>query len=229
MIYAIGDIHGCLPQLEELLGRILPTAEKIVFLGDYVDRGPSSYGVIETLSSLHTKTNAELIFIRGNHDQVMLDVLEQKADLNLWSKMQGDSTIDEYTNDGYVQVPRHHYEFLKKTEIYHDDGTHLFVHAGISPYLEMDEQSPEEMMWIRKIFLCSNHIVDRIVVHGHTPVRTPRNVMRKIGVDTGCYATGILTALQITPDLQYNFVQTNPRSAPEPEEKLEEVFRHLKN
>lgn len=208
--YAIGDIHGCLDELNELIDKIMnKNPDKVIFLGDYVDRGPDSRGVIERLIQFKKEFDGA-IFIKGNHDAIMFSALTSYIDRQFWLQIGGDVVIEQY--ETYPDIPEEHYNFLKNLKYFYDDGTHLFVHAGIPCEKSFDIKNPskddlETMMWAREDFLPYEHALDRIVVHGHSISKEPRMFLRKIGVDTGCYANGTLTALEIDGD-SYDFIQT---------------------
>jgi serine/threonine protein phosphatase 1 len=216
LVCAIGDIHGhadLLDRLMELMDREAAGAGAKalvrVFLGDYVDRGPDSAGVIEKLSRLQKDPNT--VFLRGNHEQVLLEFLDSPRRYESWRDFGADQTLQSYNvappafederaytdvRDALVrEMPAHHLAFLKSTTFSHTVGDYLFVHAGIRPGVFLSEQSSNDMMWIRDEFLNSTLQFEKIVVHGHTPRERPEIRSNRINVDTWAYKTGRLTAL----------------------------------
>lgn len=213
-VYAIGDVHGCLVQLNSLLALIAEdcansaTRFQIIFLGDYVDRGPDSKGVIDTMLAMREKLN--VCFIRGNHDQVMLDFLEDPALYRNWRDFGGRETLLSYgvtpplfdnervfteARDALrVALPENHLRFLNELEYSVEIGGYYFTHAGVRPSVPLDRQMPEDLMWIRDEFLLSDADFGKIVVHGHSPMEAPVQRFNRISVDTGAYATGHLSA-----------------------------------
>ncbi len=219
-VYAVGDIHGCSRQLDALLARIAADPAEgisrrfLVFLGDYVDRGPDSKGVIERL--LSPPAGFEATAVRGNHDQTLLDFLVDPAVYGVWREFGGRDTLVSYgvvpplfdqiedferaRNDLAAVLPAAHRQFLEGLAGSLRIGGYYFTHAGVRPGVALEEQSPEDLMWIRDDFLNSRQDFGAVVVHGHSP--TPQPVVRsnRIGVDTGAYATGCLTAAVLDGD-----------------------------
>jgi len=223
---AIGDIHGCRNLLVKLLDKISFLEEDcLVFLGDYTDRGEDSKGVIEFLIKLKT-THPNVIFLRGNHDALLLDILFSKKiegrKLEWYLNLGGNKTLAQYgcpmgeiTSYMYFfdnisklklkdYFPDSHLEFLKSTELFYKTDKYLFVHAGINPDKTLDEQSPEDLVWIRNEFIYRPHPLEQTIIYGHTPVSQPRIDLaeRKIGIDTGAVYGGKLTAL-ILPEMEF--------------------------
>lgn len=217
--YAIGDIHGCLDLLNRLLARIEEEIAKkparrtsIVFLGDVVDRGPDSAGVVERLRT-YSLPGASTHFIMGNHEEVMLRVLEGDLDvLQNWLRFGGAETLRSYgveprelakqSDEEVVSrlnaaVPRQHKAFLAKFADSISFGSYVFVHAGIRPGVELAEQSQSDLRWIREPFLGDTADRGFVVVHGHTITNEVDVTPNRIGIDTGAYCTGVLSALAI--------------------------------
>ncbi|MFN3401948.1 MAG: metallophosphoesterase family protein, partial [Ferrovibrio sp.] len=213
-VYAIGDIHGRADLLDRLHDQIqadLSTAPEktvIVYLGDYVDRGADSHGVIERLTRSRF-SNVETIALLGNHEDMLLQFMDAPYGASLWLSNGGDATLASYkvkvpasfddllfTQRALLgAMPRHHKQFLASLPEQVQYGDYLFVHAGIKPGLPLDRQSREQMIWIRDVFLNSEVDHGLIVVHGHTIVHEVEWRSNRIGVDTGAYTTGRLTAL----------------------------------
>ncbi|HPC24750.1 MAG TPA: metallophosphoesterase family protein [Fervidobacterium sp.] len=209
MIWAIGDVHGCLNSLEKLIGQISPKdGDKLIFLGDYIDRGPDSKGTIDFLCSL-SKT-VDCVFLRGNHEQMLLNVLDNNEDPYRWVINGARDTWRSYGNMQNILTYEEHMEFFRSTKYYHieesvektngDIEKYLFVHAGIRPNVPIERQDPQELIWIREEFIFKRHNLDCIVVFGHTPLEDVLVEKDKIGIDTGCVYGGKLTAYCITND-----------------------------
>jgi serine/threonine protein phosphatase 1 len=224
-VYAVGDIHGCRERLKKLHDVIerdsagVAGRKVIVYLGDYVDRGEDSAGVIEDLLR-DEPAGFERIFLKGNHEDFLLRSLEDKGALLPWLANGGDSTCRAYgvepTNppDGVKDLlgwlrqrlgealPERHLTFLRNLRLTHGEGDYLFVHAGVRPGVELEKQSEEDLLWMREPFLSSKQSLGKVVVHGHTPSATPERRANRIGIDTGACYGGALTALVLEGDDQ---------------------------
>ncbi len=214
-VYAIGDIHG----RSDLLGRLSALIRRdavdwqgktaFVFIGDYVDRGPDSRGVIDML--LQKFRRADTKFLRGNHDQALLDFLTAPATYARWRTFGGAETLRSYgvtppdaeiphamfiARSQFTNVlPLAHRQFLQNTRMSFELGDYFFAHAGVRPGVALARQSPQDLMWIREEFLDSKEDFGKIVVHGHSPSHRPVRRTNRIGIDTEAYATGRLTAV----------------------------------
>lgn len=216
-IYAIGDVHGRLDLLDQLLFRIEADERarggartQLIFLGDLVDRGPASAGVVQRALELKESGRAAR-FLMGNHEEVFLKALAGSLEaLRFFVKMGGRSTIlsygfseQEYEALDYddllvclqERVPASHVEFLKSFENQIGIGDYLFVHAGIRPRVPLEEQSGGDLRWIRSEFLDYRGSHGPVVVHGHTITDEVDERENRIGIDTGAFASGRLTAL----------------------------------
>ncbi|MEO1135504.1 MAG: metallophosphoesterase family protein [Pseudomonadota bacterium] len=212
-VYAIGDIHGRADMLDALLSAIEDDAgafdeTTLVFLGDYVDRGPDSKGVLERLTRLQ-KSHDNAFFLKGNHEEIMLDFLAEPEDLPHWLDWGGEETLESYGVDPVGQsatalaeamnaaLPTAHRNFLKTLALTHTEGDYLFVHAGLRPGAPLEDQSETDLLWIRKRFHNAppDDRPDFVVVHGHTPTDKPVDAGWRIGVDTGACYGGLLTAV----------------------------------
>jgi len=217
-IYAIGDIHGRADLLEALLRQIdadctlYPSSRPIVvFLGDYIDRGPASRQVLDLL--LGCQRTKEAVFLRGNHDNFVRRFLSSPAVLDEWRLYGGLETLVSYglkpsINPGVPEqrqlakeleksTPERHLEFLDSLNLSFNCGDFLFVHAGIRPGVSIRKQKEEDLLWIREEFLSCEQRFEKFVVHGHTPVRAPDIRSNRINIDTGAFATGRLTCIVI--------------------------------
>jgi serine/threonine protein phosphatase 1 len=215
-IYAVGDIHGRLDLLDELLARInsdiarRPTARPIyVFLGDYIDRGPSSRQTIDRLIE-HGATN-ESVFLKGNHELIAIKCLSDRGLFDQWLRLGGLETLVSYgvppetlANEKQIAelqsafhsvVPKEHFRFFRNFHNSFACGDFFFAHAGAQPNVDLSRQKESDLLWIRSEFLSSNFDFGKIIVHGHTPVREIEVGPNRINIDTGAYATGRLTCL----------------------------------
>jgi serine/threonine protein phosphatase 1 len=217
--YGIGDIHGRLDLLELLLDKIHADIDArgggealIVFVGDLIDRGPSSAQVIERLRT-YRRRGVKTVFLLGNHEEVLLRVVAGEADIIPdWLRFGGKACLQSYGLDpaklagmrpeqalGEIRaaIPREHIEFLKSFCDTCRVGDYLFVHAGIRPGVALEEQRQADLRWIREPFLNADEDHGFVVVHGHTISPVVEERPNRIGIDTGAYRTGILTAVVI--------------------------------
>lgn len=189
--YAVGDIHGCLNQLQ----RIVELCEKdaalqkstFIFLGDYIDRGPDSRGVIEFLINLRKWSPDHIICLRGNHEDLLLSALDSEdAEFN-WLANGGDATLRNYGVSHAKDLPPAHIDWIESLLLFHDDGQRFFVHAGVHPDRPLNQQRTRDLLWIREPFLSSGNDFGRFVVHGHTPLKSGEPDLRanRINLDTG--------------------------------------------
>lgn len=214
-IYAVGDIHGRLDLLDRLLARIAAdqdadpaAAPVLVCLGDYVDRGTDSAGVLARLAGGPLPgpvADMARRFIKGNHDEMMLRFLAGLDDGWNWLSNGGGATLDSYgvTAAGRPEnlrralaaaLPAAQRRFLETLESHVRIGGYYLTHAGVRPGVALEDQSPEDLMWIRDAFLASDADFGAVVVHGHTPTPAPVSRANRIGVDTQAWASGTLTA-----------------------------------
>ena len=188
-LIAIGDIHGCAHTLDLLLQKITPSQEDhLVFIGDYIDRGPDSRSVIDQLLELeetHTCT-----FLRGNHEALMLTYLDGK-DYRLWQANGGLSTLESYTTDGHqASIPEEHVAFIRSTKLFYETSDYFFVHAGLKPQLSIEENTrrfgEDVLLWERSHLEAGTLAWEKTVICGHTPQPRPIDRERLICIDTGC-------------------------------------------
>jgi serine/threonine protein phosphatase 1 len=218
-IYAVGDIHGRLDLLSRVVGRIRADLSErphprplLIFLGDYVDRGPQTRGVLETLIGLQ-ESDLPTGFMLGNHDRYVQDYIRAPDWYDrtyhwLSESFGGASTLASYgvtgvdpmrpaeARDAFAAVfPARHLAFLDSCMLWIRRGGYLFVHAGIRPGVPLAAQDPEDLVWIREPFLLSRADFGFKVVHGHTIVRTVEHHPNRIAIDTGAVRTGMLSCL----------------------------------
>lgn len=198
--FAIGDLHGCSRALAEVLRQIDPQAtDTIVTLGDYVNRGPDTRGVIEQLLALRERCN--LVPLLGNHDEVLLDVLDGRADMARLLAAGGQRTIDSYVLVGGVRdMPREHVEFLRVCRTYYESETHLFAHGGYDPARPMADADGNTLIWRRlEPPYPGAHYSGKRVIVGHTAQRNYQilDLGHVVCIDTGCCYGGVLTALEV--------------------------------
>lgn len=180
----MGDVHGCLRPLRKLIDKISPTeADRIVFLGDYIDRGPDSKGVIEYLLDFQKKF-PQAVFLKGNHEEMFLNFLSGQ-DQSIFLYNGGASTIESYQESGGIRIPKEHLQFFQELKLSYETEDYIFVHAGLRPYIPVNRQRTEDLLWIREDFLQSDYDWGKTVVYGHTPRREPLLEEKRICVDTG--------------------------------------------
>ena len=230
--YAIGDIHGRLDLLVDLLDQVerdnasrRPAKTWLIFLGDFVDRGPDSRGVIELLQS-RPPGFARPVFIKGNHEEFFIRVLGGEEDTVVdWLTYGGyqccesygvsqgwtlNATAQEIVDRLRASVPRSHRDFLEHLADSFQFGDYLFVHAGIRPGVPLHSQSSKDLRWIREGFLEDRTDHGVVVVHGHTIVDTPEEHPNRIALDTGAYRSGVLTALGLEGRERWFISATDP-------------------
>ena len=201
LTYAIGDVHGCLDKMLRLLELCDrhrgPRPARYVFLGDYVDRGPDSCDTVAMLIELQRGKPNEVICLCGNHDVMMLNAIASKGeDRLLWLAQGGAQTLESYGVGSSDEVPVDHYVWIGALPVWFDDGLRFFVHAGVNPARGLDEQVPDDLLWIREPFLSSSMDHGRFIVHGHTRLRSvvPDLRSNRVNLDTGAVYGGPLTA-----------------------------------
>ena len=218
-IYAIGDIHGRLDLLLELHELIADDAARstakrrvLVYIGDYIDRGPDSAGVLDLLLD-RPLPGFEIVHLLGNHEDTLLQFPDDMTVGPSWLTYGGVQTLASYLIDvppgswrderelrrlqGEVRrrVPRRHVEFMRGLPLTHVEGDYLFVHAGIRPGVPLERQERDDLLWIRDEFLRSPEDHGKIVVHGHTISEAPDQQPNRIGIDTGAFHTNRLTCV----------------------------------
>jgi len=235
-LFAIGDIHGHFIELTELMDTLVteaglvPDADTVVFLGDYVDGGPATRQVVDQLIAWHERY-PHWVFLKGNHEDLMLDALVYNGrtygDFYLWWNQGGRATANSYlpadasAYERAIMQPEEfistqHLEWLNTRPLWHDQDGHLFVHAGFRPPYHLDAQREEDMLWIREGFFERGFNFGKPVVFGHTPFDEPQVFFDErpghegeivaIGIDTMFHDFGKLTAVRLDP--------ANPHAAP---------------
>ena len=220
-IYAIGDIHGRLDLLDQILRMVRlddeaqPPALRrtLIFLGDYVDRGPESRGVIDRLIS-GIPAGFDGVYLKGNHEEMLLRSLTEPEMVPFWMANGGAETLASYgilladygddiagserlTQAMAEAIPQDHLNFLRGLQVFVAFGGYFFVHAGVKPGVPLEEQQEQDCLYIREPFLTYRRSFGKMVVHGHTPVPQPEVRTNRIGIDTGGCFTGHLTALRL--------------------------------
>jgi serine/threonine protein phosphatase 1 len=229
IIYAIGDVHGCLVELRRLeqliaLDALHTAGEKwLVLLGDYIDRGPQSAQVIDHLLA-PPADGFRRFSLAGNHEQMLLDFLAAPNEAAEWLEYGGVETLASYGIDARdaggrpaalaksleAQMPRSHLEWLRRLPVSLETPGFFFAHAGVRPGRALAEQEDRDLLWIREPFLESAVDAGTVVVHGHTPVAEPERRAWRIGIDTGAFATGRLTSARIDANGAVRFLSTLP-------------------
>ncbi len=195
-IFAVGDIHGC-DRLLQILLKKLPInwgVDRLIFLGDYVDRGDGVKEVIDILLDLKKRYPDSVIFLKGNHEVMFLNFL-RGIDKKSYFVLGGNCTIRSY--GGVDAIPRRHLAFFKSLDLYYDTEDYFFVHAGLRPGIPITQQIEDDFLWIRSRFFKSDYDWGKTIVFGHTPMSHPLIQYNKIGIDTGAVYGGELTAVEL--------------------------------
>jgi serine/threonine protein phosphatase 1 len=200
LTYAIGDVHGSLDMLKALIEGCRQHADgralQFVFLGDYIDRGPDSAGVVRFMMRLQDELQDRLIALRGNHEAFVLGLLDAVVPLGIWLRNGGDETLASYGVREAGELPRAHLDWMRSLRLSYDDGRRFFVHAGVDPEKPLDAQDEQALLWIREPFLSDRRDYGRLIVHGHTPLETavPELRSNRLNLDTAAVYGGVLTA-----------------------------------
>ncbi|HQZ11563.1 MAG TPA: metallophosphoesterase family protein [Devosia sp.] len=233
LLYAIGDVHGCIDELHELETEIIADAagtkgvKWIVMLGDYVDRGPRSAEVLDHLMG-PAPFGFTRICLKGNHEATMFAALTSLAGMADWLTFGGETTLESYgmsdiqiaalldlDEDDRIKlellsayIPPEHLAFIRDLPLSFSMPGFVFVHAGLRPGPPLKEQTEQDMLWIRKEFLHTPHDHGGVVIHGHTPMDEPTILPYRINIDTACFMTGKLTALRVDAAGETRLLQT---------------------
>jgi serine/threonine protein phosphatase 1 len=229
-VYVVGDVHGCIELLVQMHGLILADAEEhpaerrvVVYLGDYIDRGPDSKGVVDLLLA-RPLPGFEAVHLKGNHEQALIEFLNDITIGPDWFSFGGVQTFESYglappenTFDAEQllsaqtalqdRLDEAHHRFYRDLKLGHFEGDFLMVHTGLKPDTPLDLQVENDLLWIRDPFLNSDSNFGVIVVHGHTIAAYPEVKPNRIGIDTGAFYTGRLTCL-VLQGSQIEFLQT---------------------
>lgn len=202
--FAIGDIHGCLEKLQDLMDLIEPGPDdKLIFLGDFVDRGDYTLEVIDFLVDLSRRVPC--IFLRGNHEDMFITFLEFGSNKTIFFSNGGLKTIESYVKPDHFSsreqvarlLPEKHRDFFSNLRLSHEDDRYIYVHAGVRPGRAMADQDRNDLLWIRDEFIFTPAGLDKKVIFGHTPFARPMVMPDKIGIDTGAVYGGVLTAIEL--------------------------------
>ncbi|WP_426026907.1 metallophosphoesterase family protein [Brevundimonas sp. TWP2-3-4b2] len=248
VVWAVGDIHGrldlLLPLVEAITADLHASVSErkvVIFLGDYIDRGPDSRGVLRLLAGLSPSEGIEWRFLKGNHEQAMLDFLADPTKGSRWCEYGGDRALRSYglcapemahRADAWGRVAadlRHKLEapemtFLQTLELSVTVGDYFFSHAGARPGLALSRQSPQDLMWIRQPFLESPAEFECVIVHGHTPATGVHADHRRIGIDTKAYDSGVLSAVRLDGCERSLLQSIGPRRGPGPRCEVEQYL-----
>lgn len=203
-IFAIGDIHGCLEKLEELMAKLDIDRQKdtLVFIGDYIDRGKSGKEVVDYVLRLQNEYQ-NVVCILGNHEQMFMRYLAG-MDESMYLSNGGVSTLSSYeiflsdeTEERKRKIPENHLRFFESLLPYYETDGYIFVHAGIRPGFPLKEQTLDDLLWIRYEFIENEKDFGKTVIFGHTPLMSPLIEKNKIGIDTGAVYGGKLTCVEL--------------------------------
>ena len=205
-IFVVGDIHGCFEKLIALMDK-LPinyNQDQLIFIGDYIDRGPSSFEVVRYLIELK-KLKPDTVFIKGNHEDMLQNYLDG-SDRFTYQLNGGQQTLDEYlsrsdSKDAFP-IPADHLEFFNSLPLYYQTDDYIFVHAGLREKVPLESQDKMDLLWIREAFLQSEFDFGKRVIFGHTPFKEPLQQPNKIGIDTGAVYGNLLTCVQL-PEIEF--------------------------
>ncbi len=207
-IFAIGDIHGCFDKLRSLMAQLRVNKERdtLIFLGDYIDRGPQSMDVVDYLIRL-PQHGYHAVFLKGNHEVMFQDYLKGR-DKFTFLVNGGGETLDNYMQNidrskDFV-IPPSHTEFFKSLRLYYETDSYIFVHAGLAPKVPLDQQQEKDLLWVRDSFIHSTYDFGKIVIFGHTPFRKPFVTKNKIGIDTGAVYGNQLTCVELPAQKFYH-------------------------
>lgn len=223
LVYAIGDIHGCYDLMKALLAQIAADYAAcargrrpiLIFCGDYVDRGPHSAKVLDALAWLHRRSEVDLHLLKGNHEEALLAFLDAPEEAAPWLSFGGAETLLSYgvspptadddeegraraRDELLERMPAAHLRLLQRLELMVEVGDYAFVHAGIRPGAPLSAQTERDLLWIRRGFVDQPGPFEKVIVHGHVWISDqPQITEHRIGLDSGAYTTGALTAVRL--------------------------------
>ena len=204
-IFAIGDIHGTVDKLAVLMDKIPIDFNNdiLVFIGDYIDRGPSSFEVVDYLVGLK-QDHPDIVFLKGNHEDMLQRYLAG-SDRFTYLYNGGQQTLDSYLNrenkSEFSPIPADHLDFYESLVLFYETEDYIFVHAGMRENVPLKKQKPQELMWIREDFIDSKFNFGKKVIFGHTPFQKPLVQRNKIGIDTGAVYGNQLTCIQLPDEI----------------------------
>jgi serine/threonine protein phosphatase 1 len=238
VVYAIGDIHGRADLLQQMLQLISEDAAHldhgdiphVVLLGDYIDRGPASAAVVDQILALARNPRLKVRALKGNHEEALLAFLADSRAGPMWGAYGGLETLRNYigrppalnaepaiweaAREALIEaIPPEHLGFYENLELYFLCGDYCFVHAGLRPGVPIDQQKEQDLLTIRAEFLSAKGPFEKVIVHGHTPNLQPVVGRQRIGIDTGAFATGVLTCLKLR-GASSEFIQARAQDAP---------------
>lgn len=217
-IFAVGDIHGRVDLLRPLLEKVRAAATTarpdLIFLGDYIDRGPGSREVVDQLLDDGLRDRFQTVFLKGNHEATLLEFLKDPGVGPSWIQFGGGETLMSYgvrppefkgdeagwadaSRELRLRMPRSHKAFYEGLQLSVERGCYLFVHAGVDPSKPLEMQDESDLLWVREAFMEDTRALSRIIVHGHTPEAEPHHDHRRIGLDLGGYQTGRLASVRL--------------------------------
>ena len=204
--FIIGDVHGCLGMLKRLIDKIKwrPDSDGLIFLGDYIDRGENSKGVIDFIIEL-SLISPNVQCLMGNHERLFINYLDGEED-GMFLFNGGVSTLNSYTVNGKIEIPKEHLSFLNSLKAMIELEDYYIVHAGFKPGIEIRNQSENDRLWIREPFIFSDYDFGKKIIFGHTPFTLPLMMENKIGLDTGAVYGNKLTCLEI-PSIEFYYVE----------------------
>ena len=200
LTYAVGDIHGRLDLLESLVAACRQHAGgremRLLFLGDYIDRGPESAGVVRLVVGLQSDAPEAVMTLKGNHEAWAIGVADGTEQASGWLRNGGAATLRSYGVTDIRDLPPEHLAWMRSLRLTYDDGRRLFVHAGVDPRTPLDAQREQDLLWIREPFLDDSRDYGRLIVHGHTPLEraVPDLRSNRLNLDTAAVFGGRLTA-----------------------------------
>ncbi len=204
--FVVGDIHGSYEKLKAILAHLDWSpggGDQLIFLGDYIDRGPQSYEVVQTVAELADR-HPEVIALKGNHESMFLDFITGQGETQLFANGLS-ATVRDYCRSGRG-LSADHLRFYRGLRLCHETEDYIFVHAGLVPGLPLDRQSPHDLLWVRDEFLLSDYDFGKTVVFGHTPFKEPFIAPGRLGLDTGAVFGGPLTAV-VLPEMRFIYAE----------------------
>ncbi len=205
-IFAIGDIHGCYNKLLALMKKLPINFERdqLVFLGDYIDRGPDSFQVVEYLIGLK-KEHRNIVFLKGNHEE-MLELYLKGIEIMHFVSNGGGRTLESYSKhskgNGAGLIPQSHLDFFNALLLYYETEKYIFAHAGLKKKTPLERQKAEDLLWVRNKFIRSRYDFGKVVIFGHTHFQEPLIQPNKIGIDTGAVYGNNLTCVEL-PEIKF--------------------------